>query len=146
MAVGELEGRTIAVSGCPEGTLRVWDLEAGAPIGDPLTGHHSEITAVAVGERIAVSASIDGLRVWDLAAGAPIGDPLTGHEQGVVPWVPAAGTIGMGIDMMSYNGGLTVSLQVDAGLIPDPDTIIVDYQREVETLRKLARNQTAARR
>ena len=36
---------------------------------------------------------------------------------GVVPWVPAAGTIGMGIDMMSYDGAVTVSLQVDAGLI-----------------------------
>ena len=58
---------------------------------------------------------------------------------GVVPWVPAAGTIGMGIDMMSYNGGLVVSLQVDAGLVPDPETIIADYEREVETLRKLAR-------
>ena len=56
---------------------------------------------------------------------------------GVVPWVPAAGTIGMGIDMMSYNGGVTVSLQVDAGLIPDPATIIADYEREVETLRHL---------
>ncbi|HYB30662.1 MAG TPA: WS/DGAT domain-containing protein [Solirubrobacteraceae bacterium] len=68
---------------------------------------------------------------------------------GVVPWVPAAGTIGMGIDMMSYNGGVVVSLQVDAGLIPDPETIIADYEREVETLRKLARrsrSQTAARR
>jgi hypothetical protein len=57
---------------------------------------------------------------------------------GVVPWVPAAGTIGMGIDMMSYDGGVTVSLQVDAGLIPDPETIIADYEREVVTLRKLA--------
>ena len=44
---------------------------------------------------------------------------------------------------------MTVSLQVDAGLIPDPDTIIVDYEREVQTLRRLAhrhRNHTAARR
>jgi hypothetical protein len=68
---------------------------------------------------------------------------------GVVPWVPAAGTIGMGIDRMSYNGAVTVGLQVDAGLIPDPDTIIADYEREVETLRQLAlqhRNQPAARR
>jgi len=68
---------------------------------------------------------------------------------GVVPWVPAAGTIGMGINIFSYNGGITVGLQVDAGLIPDPDTIIADYEREVETLRKLARrrrNPTPARR
>jgi hypothetical protein len=44
---------------------------------------------------------------------------------------------------------VTVSLQVDARLIPDPDKIIADYQREVETLRKLARRRrtkTAARR
>jgi hypothetical protein len=55
----------------------------------------------------------------------------------------------MGIDMMSYNGGVVVSLQVDAGLIPDPETIIADYEREVETLRKLARprrTKTAAAR
>jgi len=68
---------------------------------------------------------------------------------GVVPWVPAAGTIAMGISIFSYNGGVTVGLQVDAGLIPDPDTIIADYEREVETLRKLAprgRKPTAARR
>ena len=45
----------------------------------------------------------------------------------------------MGIDMMSYNGGVVVSLQVDAALVPDPETIIADYEREVETLRKLAR-------
>jgi hypothetical protein len=38
---------------------------------------------------------------------------------------------------MSYNGGVVVSLQVDAGLIPDPETIIADYEREVETLRHL---------
>jgi diacylglycerol O-acyltransferase / wax synthase len=66
---------------------------------------------------------------------------------GVVPWVPAAGTIGMGINIFSYNGGVTVGLQVDAGLIPDPDTIIADYEREVEALRRLAhRKQTAAPR
>jgi hypothetical protein len=64
---------------------------------------------------------------------------------GVVPWVPAAGTIGMGIDMMSYNGAVTVSLQVDAGLIPDPETIIADYQREVETLRQLKPAKPATR-
>jgi hypothetical protein len=55
----------------------------------------------------------------------------------------------MGIDMMSYNGGVVVSLQVDAALIRDPETIIAGYQREVETLRKLARRRrtkTAARR
>jgi hypothetical protein len=55
----------------------------------------------------------------------------------------------MGISIFSYNGGVTVGLQVDAGLIPDPDTIIAHYEREVETLRHLAprrRNPAPARR
>jgi len=43
----------------------------------------------------------------------------------------------MGISIFSYNGGVTVGLQVAAGIVPDPDTIIADYEREVETLRQL---------
>jgi diacylglycerol O-acyltransferase / wax synthase len=69
------------------------------------------------------------------------GEPVyfAGSEiAGVVPWVPAAGTIGMGISIFSYNGGVTVGLQVDAGLIPDPDTIIAAHERELDTLRTLA--------
>ena len=44
---------------------------------------------------------------------------------------------------------MTVGLQVDAGIIPDPHTIITYYEREVDTLRALARhrgNATPARR
>jgi WS/DGAT C-terminal domain len=55
----------------------------------------------------------------------------------------------MGISIFSYNGGVTVGLQVDAGLIADPDTIIADYEREVDMLRNLAphhQSKRAARR
>jgi WS/DGAT C-terminal domain len=48
--------------------------------------------------------------------------------------------------MMSYDGAVVVSLQVDAGLIPDPDTIIADYELEVDTLRQLAANRQDDRR
>ena len=58
---------------------------------------------------------------------------------GVIGWVPAAGTIGMGMSIFSYNGGVTVGFQVDPGLVPDPETIIADYQREVSGLRQLTR-------
>jgi WS/DGAT C-terminal domain len=47
--------------------------------------------------------------------------------------------------MMSYNGGVVVSLQVDARLIPDPNTIIADYEREIDTLRQLAPAKPATR-
>jgi len=57
---------------------------------------------------------------------------------GVVSWVPAAGTIGLGMSIFSYNGGVTVGLQVDAGLVPDPEAIIADYERQLAALSQLA--------
>jgi hypothetical protein len=43
---------------------------------------------------------------------------------GVLGWVPAGGEIGMGLSIFSYDGQVTVGLQVDAGLVPDPETIL----------------------
>ena len=63
---------------------------------------------------------------------------LAGTElAGVVGWVPAAGSIGLGMSIFSYNGGVTVGFQVDPGLVPHPETIISDYETEVEALRQL---------
>jgi WD40 repeat protein len=72
VAVGELDGRAIAVSSGADQTLRVWDLAAGAALGEPLKGHTDFVGAVAVGKldgrAIAVSGGDDQtLRVWDLA-------------------------------------------------------------------------------
>ena len=49
VAVGELDGRPVVVSGGGDATVRVWDLATGDPVGDPLTGHTGGVTAVAVG-------------------------------------------------------------------------------------------------
>jgi WD40 repeat protein len=85
VAVGQVEGRTIIVSGSGDRTLRVWDAATGSPIGSPFTGHHTgDVTAVAAGQvdghAVIISGSTDGtVRVWDTATGTPVGDPLTGH-------------------------------------------------------------------
>ena len=89
VALGELVGRPIAVSGSQDGTVRVWDLQTRAAHGEPLTGHTGPVIAVALGELdgrpIAVSGSHDGtVRVWDLADRARRGDPLSGHDGWVV--------------------------------------------------------------
>jgi WD40 repeat protein len=86
VAVGRLDGRDVIVSGSNDGTVRIWD-GAGAPVGDPLTGHTSWVNAVAVGRLdgrdVIVSGSYDEtVRIWD-GAGAPVGDPLTGHTDEV---------------------------------------------------------------
>ena len=50
MAVTTLDGDPVAVTGGQDGTVRVWDLRAGAARGAPLRGHTGTVSAVAVGE------------------------------------------------------------------------------------------------
>ena len=88
MAVGALpDGTPVIVSGGGDGTVRVWRLADGAPVGEPLTGHAGGVDAVAVGALpdgtpVIVSGGYDGtVRVWRLADGTPVGEPLTGHDR-----------------------------------------------------------------
>ena len=88
VAAAELDGRPVVISGSGDGTVRVWDLATGAPIGDPFTGHTGWVLAVAAaeldGRPVVISGGDDRtVRVWDLATGAPIGDPFTGHTGSV---------------------------------------------------------------
>ncbi|MER5619445.1 serine/threonine-protein kinase [Streptosporangium sp. NPDC002544] len=87
VAVGQLDGRPVVVSGGGDGTVRVSDLATGTPIGETLTGHEGPVESVAVGwldgRPVVVSGGGEGdhtVRVWDLATGAPIGKPFTGHQ------------------------------------------------------------------
>lgn len=74
-----------AVSASEDGTLKVWDLEAGAEE-RTLTGHGGEVRAVAVTAegRRAVSASDDRtLKIWDLETGV-LERTLAGHTHSVL--------------------------------------------------------------
>ena len=91
VAAAELDGRPVVISGSDDGTVRVWDLATGTPVGDPFTGHGGRCTAVAAaeldGRPVVISGSDDGtVRVWDLATGAPVGDPFTGHAGRCARW------------------------------------------------------------
>jgi len=49
-------------------------------------------------------------------------------------WVPQAGRVGIGISIMSYAGGVRVGIGTDAGLVPDPESIVAAYEEELTTL------------
>ncbi|KAG9076058.1 hypothetical protein FRC06_009738, partial [Ceratobasidium sp. 370] len=76
----------LVVSGSDDNTVRVWDADTGAPIGNPLTGHSGGVTSVAFspdGHRIVSGSDDNTVRVWDADTGTPIGNPLTGHSNRV---------------------------------------------------------------
>jgi WD40 repeat protein len=84
VAVGQLDGRPIVVSGSRDNTVRMWDVATGIPMGNPLTGHTQEVNAVAVGQLdgrpIVVSGSRDNtIRVWDQTD-----PPISGIETRIV--------------------------------------------------------------
>ena len=51
-------------------------------------------------------------------------------------WVPQAGHLGLGVSILSYNGGVRMGVGTDAGLIPDPERIIDGFHAEFEALSK----------
>ncbi len=55
--------------------------------------------------------------------------------QHVMPWVPRAGKIGMGVSVFSYAGEVRLGIATDAGLVPDPETILDGYVDEFKHLR-----------
>ena len=61
------------------------------------------------------------------------GTPL----RAVLVWAPTSGNIGMSVSIYSYRGEVTVGLMVDAALVPDPDEIVTEVERELEVLGRL---------
>ena len=49
-------------------------------------------------------------------------------------WVPQSGDIGMGVSILSYNGGVQFGLVSDAALVPDPARIVERFEAEFERL------------
>jgi WD40 repeat protein len=108
------------------GTVRVWRLADGTPVGPPLTGHTRVVWAVAVGALpdgtpVIVSGSRDDtVLVWRLADGTPVGPPLTGHTGTV--WAGAVTTTAT-----RYTGAVWA---VAIGALKDGTPVIVSGGRD----------------
>ena len=53
-------------------------------------------------------------------------------------WVPQSGDIGIGVSILSYNGGVQFGIVTDDALVKDPDNIISRFAPEFEKLVMLA--------
>jgi diacylglycerol O-acyltransferase / wax synthase len=49
-------------------------------------------------------------------------------------WVPQAGSLGLGISIISYNGEIMVGINTDVGLVPDPHKIVNYFEDELAAL------------
>jgi diacylglycerol O-acyltransferase / wax synthase len=49
-------------------------------------------------------------------------------------WVPQSGDVGMGVSILSYGGGVQFGLITDAGLCPNPQAIINEFEPEFAKL------------
>ena len=54
--------------------------------------------------------------------------------QHIMPWVPRAGHVGLGVSIFSYDGEVRLGIACDAGLIPNPDTILDGFAHEFDRL------------
>jgi diacylglycerol O-acyltransferase / wax synthase len=74
----------------------------------------------------AVMTNVPGPRVPVSIGGSPIST--------IMVWAPTSGHLGLSVAILSYCDSIAVGLVVDAALIPDPDRIIEDIEREVAAL------------
>jgi diacylglycerol O-acyltransferase len=56
----------------------------------------------------------------------------------VLVWAPVSGSVGMTVSIFSYHDSVTIGLLVDAGLVPDPQAIVLRVEQELEDLAGLA--------
>lgn len=93
------------------------------PAQDALLGLFSRKTT-------AVMTNVPGPREKQTVCGATIEESMF--------WVPQTGTVGLGVSILSYGGGVQFGVVSDAGLCPDPQAIIDRFAPEFDTLTLLA--------
>ena len=64
----------------------------------------------------------------------------------VMFWVPQSGHLGLGISILSYNGGVMLGIATDAGLVPDPERIVDNFKVEFEAMRAAAKAMSKPRK
>ena len=122
----ELKRRMDAIKGTPEALVTFGILNA---IG--AAGPQVEDVVVSIFEKKAttVMTNVPGPKEVRYFAGKPI--------KGIMFWVPQSGRLGLGVSILSYAGEVLVGVASDAGLTPDPESIVEATHVEFDSLMQL---------
>ncbi len=121
--LAEVSKRMRAIKDSPEGPISYGLLET---IGRTPTPVEHRIVEMFTGRATAVVTNVPGPQRTVYFAGSPV--------RGVLAWAPRSGSVGMSVSIFSYAGNILVGLMVDAGLVPDPGSIIAHFEEEMEAL------------
>ncbi|KAF5343411.1 hypothetical protein D9757_015391 [Collybiopsis confluens] len=97
------------VSGSHDETVRIWNVQTGQQIGDPLHGHTDSVTSVVFspdGQQVVSGSRDETVRIWNVQTGQQIGDPLHGHTS----WVTSAAFSPDGQQVVSGSNDKTVRI------------------------------------
>jgi diacylglycerol O-acyltransferase len=122
----ELKRRMDGIKGTPEALVAFGILNAmGAG------GQRFEEFVVSIFEKKAttVMTNVPGPQEVRYLAGKPI--------KGLMFWVPQSGRLGLGVSILSYAGDVLIGVASDAGLTPDPESIIEATHVEFDGLMQL---------
>ncbi len=86
----------------------------------------------------AVMTNVPGPREVLYLAGTPL--------RGMMFWVPQPAQLGIGVSILSYAGEVIIGVATDAGLVPDPETIIEGFHAEFRQMKQWTRPGKPVRR
>lgn len=124
----ELKRRMDQIKGTPEAIVAFGILTA---IGAATSTVEDIVVKIFGTKATAVMTNVPGPQGVRYFAGHPI--------RGIMFWVPQSGRLGLGVSIISYNRQVLVGVATDAGLTPEPETIIEDFHMEFDDMMSLVR-------
>ncbi len=122
----ELKSRMDKIKGTPEAIVAYGILNA---IGVATIQIEEMVVNMFGAKTTTVITNVPGPRETRYFVGQPIKE--------IMFWVPQSGRLGLGVSIVSYAGQVLVGIVTDAGLTPDPESIVEAFHREFDDLMEL---------
>ncbi len=123
LRVLEVRARMNALKGSAQAVLATWVLGAVGALPKPV---QKEVLDLLAKKATAVMTNVPGPQTPLTLAGARL--------KQILFWVPQSGDIGIGVSILSYNGGVQIGIMADQRLCPNPQDICDRFAPEFEKL------------